>query len=81
MVDRQPVEHAPDQWRGELDGHYIRHDGNPIPVTAHVTWTDGTEGEVNGWTSQWTRTHVCVVRETAPPYHPFWVRASDVRRR
>ena len=36
---------------------------------------------VNGFTSQWTRTHVCVVRETAPPYHPFWVRASDVRRR
>jgi hypothetical protein len=34
-----------------------------------VTWTDGTEGEVNGWTSLWTRTDVCVVRETAPPYH------------
>jgi hypothetical protein len=50
------------------------------PVTVKVTWTDGTEGEVNGWTSQWTRTHVCVVRKSAPPYHPFWVRASDVRR-
>jgi hypothetical protein len=27
------------------------------------------------------RAHVCVVRETAPPYRPFWVRAEDVRRR
>jgi hypothetical protein len=33
------------------------------------------------WTVQWTRTHVCVFRESAPPYHPFWVRASEVRRR
>ena len=79
-VDRQPVEHPPDKWRGELEGLYIKHDGN-IPVTVKVTWTDGTEGEVNAWTGQWTRTHVCVSRETAPPYHPFWVRASDVRRR
>lgn len=47
----------------------------------HVSLTDGTEGEVNGWTRQWTRTHVCVYRETAPPFHPFWVRALDVRRR
>ena len=77
-MDRHPVEHVPDKWRGEYDGHYIKHDGN-IPVTVKVTWTDGTEGEVNAWTGQWT--HVCVSRETAPPYHPFWVRASDVRRR
>jgi hypothetical protein len=80
-VDRQPVEHVPDQWRGEVDGHHIRYGLDPIPVTVRVQWTDGTEGEVNGWTSQWTRTHVCVYRETAPPYHPFWVRASDVRQR
>jgi hypothetical protein len=40
------------------------------PVTVRVQWTDGTEGEVNGWTSQWTGTHVCVYRESAPPYHP-----------
>jgi hypothetical protein len=79
-VDRQPVEYPPDKWRGELEGLYIKHDGD-IPVTVKVTWTDGTEGEVNAWTGQWTRTHVCVSRETAPPYHPFWVRASDVRRR
>jgi hypothetical protein len=55
----------PDHWR----------------VTVKVTWTDGTDGEVNAWTSQWTHTHVCVFRETASPYHPFWVRASDVGRR
>jgi hypothetical protein len=79
-VERQPVEYPPDKWRGELEGLYIKHDGD-IPVTVKVTWTDGTEGEVNAWTGQWTRTHVCVSRETAPPYHPFWVRASDVRRR
>jgi hypothetical protein len=53
---------------------YVRHGRDPIPVTVRVQWTDGTEGEVNAWTSQWTRTHVCVVRESAPPYHPFWVR-------
>jgi 5-methylcytosine-specific restriction endonuclease McrA len=53
-----------------LEGLYIRHDGDPIPVTVRVTWTDETEGEVNGWTSQWTRTHVCVVRESAPPVSP-----------
>jgi hypothetical protein len=52
-----------------------------IPVTVKVTWTDGTEGDVNAWTSQWTHTYVCVFRETVPPYHPFCVRASDVRRR
>jgi hypothetical protein len=80
-MDRQPVEHKPDQWRGEYDGHSFRHDGEPIPVTVTVTWTDGTEREVNAWTRQWTRTHGCVSRESAPPYHPFWVRASDVRRR
>jgi hypothetical protein len=66
-VDRQPVEHPPDKWAGELDGLHIRHDGDPIPVTVCVEWTDGTEGAVNAWTSQWTRTHVCVYRETALP--------------
>lgn len=50
-------------------------------LVVRVQWNDGTEGEVNGWTSQWTKSHVCVVRESAPPYKPFWVRASDVRRR
>jgi hypothetical protein len=66
---------------GELDGNHIGHNGESIPVTVRVQWTDGTEGEVNAWTSQRTRTQVCVYRETAPPYHPFWVRAADVRRR
>jgi hypothetical protein len=79
-VDRQPVEHVPHKWRGELDGLHIRRDGDPSR-SVRVQWTDGTEGEVNGWTSQWTESHVCVYRETAPPYHPFWIRASDVRRR
>jgi hypothetical protein len=45
-MDRQAVEHAPNKWRGELDGLHIGHDGDPIPVIVHVTWTDGTEGEV-----------------------------------
>jgi hypothetical protein len=71
-VDRQLVEHAPDKWRGELDGLHIRHDGDPIPITVRVQWTDGTEGEVNAWTSQWTCTHVHVALETAPPFHGFW---------
>ena len=71
----------PDKWRGELEGLHISHNGESIPVTVRVQWTDGTEGEVSAWTSQWTRTHVCVYRETAPPYHTFWVRAGDVRRR
>ena len=47
-MDRQPVEHRPDKWRGEYDGHHIRYGGDPIPVTVKVTWDDGTEGEVNG---------------------------------
>jgi hypothetical protein len=57
-VDRRPIEHEPDKWRGELDGHHIRRDGDPIPVTVKVTWSDGTEGEVNGFTSQWTHARV-----------------------
>jgi hypothetical protein len=82
-VDRQPVEHAPDKWRGELDGHHIAHGKPPIPVTVHVEWADGGEGELDGWTSQWTCTHVYVVRNPTPggPLRPFWVRAADVRRR
>jgi hypothetical protein len=76
-VDREPVEY-PDTWRGELAGLHIKHVGD-IPVTVKVTWTDGSEGEVKAWISQWSHTHV--FRETVPPYHPFWVRASDVRRR
>jgi hypothetical protein len=53
------------QVGGELEGLHIKHVGD-IPVTVKVTWTDGTEGEVNAWTSQWTYTDVCVCRETAP---------------
>jgi hypothetical protein len=79
-MGREIVEQTPDRLAGELEGLHIRH-GDPIAVTVRVEWSDGTRGEVNGWTSQWTRTHVCVVRETAPPYHPFWVRAEQVRRR
>jgi hypothetical protein len=70
-VDPEPVEPPPDRWAGELEGLHIRHDDDPIPLTVRVRWTDGTEGEVNGWTIQWTCTHVCVVRESAPLYHPF----------
>jgi hypothetical protein len=41
-MDRQPVEHPPDKWRGELDRLHIGHNGESIPVTVHVQWTDGT---------------------------------------
>jgi hypothetical protein len=58
-VDREPVEYPPDTWRGVLAGLHIKHFGD-IPVRVKVTWTDGTEGEVNAWTSQWTHTRVCV---------------------
>jgi hypothetical protein len=47
-------------------GHYIAHGKPPIPVTVHVEWADGGEGELDGWTSQWTRTHVCIVRSLEP---------------
>jgi hypothetical protein len=82
-VDRQPVEHAPDKWRGEFNGHHIAHGKPPIPVTVRVEWVDGGEGELDGWTSQWTRTHVCIMRSLEPGsrLRPFWVRASDVKRR
>jgi hypothetical protein len=80
-MDGSPSSTHPTSGAASSTAFHIRRHGDPIPVTVHITWTDGMEGEVNGWTSQWTRTHVCVVRESAPPYHPFWVRASDVRRR
>jgi hypothetical protein len=81
-VDRQPVEHAPDLNRGEFNGHYIEHNKPPIPVTVHVEWADGGKGELDGWTSQWTRTHVRIVRSLEPGRLPaFWVRAGDVKRR
>jgi hypothetical protein len=81
-VQRDPVEHPPDPLRGEFVGHHIAHDKPPIPVTVHVEWKDGGEGELDGWTSQWTRTHVCVVRSLEPGrFPPLWVRAEDVKRR
>jgi hypothetical protein len=45
----------PDEWSGEYKGHYVEHDKAPIPITVHVHWLDGGEGELDGWTSQWTR--------------------------
>jgi hypothetical protein len=72
-VGHQPVEHLPDRLAGDLDGLYSRHDG-PDPVMIRVQWTDGSEGEIDAWTSRWTRTHVCVYRDTTPPKRPFWVR-------
>ncbi|HEX2361025.1 MAG TPA: hypothetical protein VHI11_03020 [Jiangellaceae bacterium] len=82
-MDREPVEHAPEVWRGEFNGHYIEHNKPPIPVTVRVEWADGGEGDLDGWTSQWTRTHVYVVRNLEPGgrLRPFWARAGDVRRR
>jgi hypothetical protein len=39
VMDREPVEHAPDQWRDDFNGHYINQTGRPdIPVTVHVRW-------------------------------------------
>lgn len=79
---REPVEHLPDHLRGEFAGHHIAHGKPPIPIIVHVEWADGGEGQVDGWTSQWTRTHVCVLRSLEPGrFRPFWVRAEDVRRR
>jgi hypothetical protein len=81
-MDREPVEHAPDKWRGEFRGHYVVHDKPPIPITVHVRWLDGGEGEIDGWTAQWTRSQVRVLRSLEPGrFRPFWVRAPDVRRR
>jgi hypothetical protein len=52
------------------------------PITVHVHWLDGGERDLHGWTSQWTRTRVCVMRSLEPGrFQPFWVRAEDVRRR
>lgn len=60
-VDRQPVEHAPDKWRGELDSLHIRYDGDPTPRSACASsGLTAPNGEVNGCTSEWTRTHVCI---------------------
>ena len=82
VMTRDPVEHLPDALHGEFVGHYIEHNKPPIPITVHVEWVDGGEGELDGWTSQWTRTHVCVVRSLEPGrFLPFWVRVQDVRRR
>ena len=49
-MDWQPVEHASDQWRGEFSGHHIAHGKPPIPITVHVHWLEGGEGELDGWT-------------------------------
>jgi hypothetical protein len=65
-MDGSPSSTHPTSGAASPTAFHIRRHGDPIPVTVHITWTDGMEGEVNGWTSQWTRTHVCVVRESAP---------------
>lgn len=72
-MDRQPVEYPPDKWRGELEGLYIKRHMPPIPVTVRVEWVDGGKGELDGWTSQWTRSHVYVMRSLEPgPFRSFW---------
>ena len=58
-VSLEPVEYPWTRWGGEPEGLHIKH--GDIPVTVKVTWTDGTEGEVNAWTSQWTHTHVASI--------------------
>lgn len=78
-MDRQPIEHEPDRWRGGYDGQYIDHSGRPdLPVTVHVRWTDGTESDHTGTTGQWTRSHVYVRFDDLPS---MWVLAADVKRR
>ena len=77
-----PVEYAPNRFRGEFAGHHITHGKPPIPITVRVEWSDGGEGEVNGWTLQWTRTHVRVHRNLEPGQgDAFWVLTEDVMRR
>ena len=67
--------------RGRFPGN-IEHDKPPIPVRVHVEWVDGGESDLDGWTAQWTRTHVCIMRSLEPGrLRAFWVRASNVRRR
>ena len=65
-MDREPVEQAPDRWRGEFKGHHIAHGKPPIPITVHVEWVDGREGELDGWTSQWTRTQCASCVASSP---------------
>jgi hypothetical protein len=48
----------------------------------HVHWLDGGEGEIDGWTAQWTRSYVRVLRSLEPGrFRTFWVQVKDVRRR
>jgi hypothetical protein len=42
------------------------------PERGVPAFLDDALGEV---AVQWTKSHVCFVHESAPPYHPFWVRA------
>jgi hypothetical protein len=48
----------PESATAQFDGHDIAHGKPPIPVTVHVEWVDGGEGELDDWTAQWTRAHV-----------------------
>jgi hypothetical protein len=78
-MDRQPIEHKPDRWRGGYEGHYVNHTGRPdIPVRVRVRWSDGTESEHTGTTGQWTKSHVFVRLADLPN---MWVLAGDVKRR
>ena len=66
VAPREPVELPPDPLRGEFAGQHITHSKPPIPITGDVVCTDGGEGEHDGWTSQRTRTQVCVVAASSP---------------
>ena len=58
-TEQQPVDEA--QWRSAEKDLVVR-----------VQWTDGTEEEVNGWTSQWTKSPTSrVVPRNGAASHPF----------
>jgi len=64
-----------------VPGHYVEHHKPPIPITVHVDWVDGGEGDLDGWISQWTRTHVCDARPRTGPVPAVLGTRSDVQGR
>jgi hypothetical protein len=75
MDARRPLDHTPQDWAGH---HVVADRAQEIDVIAHVQWSDGTCGEVEGTASEWTRTHVCV---RLSGMNRLWVRAEQVHRR
>ena len=51
-MQRTPIEHRPDRFRGEFDGHHIRHSVESVLCRVRVEWSDGTESFHDGMTGQ-----------------------------